>query len=481
MNIQNNKIWISIIFVVDMILTAVGFILGGIMSGVPVDFSGGSGKYIVLFDVLLVFFFAMYDLYKTKSDEVFNACVSTTFSSLFAGISTFLIAFALKWKMFSIFVWIIELITIWILLLVWRTIVALLIKRYGPKKKCMIIENMNNNSRLARKLKYSTSAGRESTYFMVDEENEEEIEILLNEKMADFDLVFISPAISSDITQRIMCRAFILGKEVGVLADLDSISTFHGTIYQVDDTPVLEKKCANMSRFQRFVKRAIDIVFSLVLCTLCIPIFIACAVLIKLDSKGPVFYKQERYTRHKKVFNVYKFRTMVADAEKEGAQLATENDPRITKIGRFLRATRLDELPQLFNILSGSMSVVGPRPERPVFADEFSKMVRDYDMRYLVKAGLTGYAQIYGKYNTRVSDKILMDMIYIINYSLLLDVKIILLTGKTMFVKSATEGVDEEKDKELLAEENEEKRREETVKNIIGGIKDDSNSHHTRV
>ncbi|MBR0303862.1 MAG: sugar transferase, partial [Clostridia bacterium] len=147
------------------------------------------------------------------------------------------------------------------------------------------------------------------------------------------------------------------------------------------------------------------------------------------------------------------------------------NDPRITRVGKILRALRIDELPQIFNILGGSMSVVGPRPERPIFAEEFSKNVKDYDIRFSVKAGLTGYAQIYGKYNTRVSDKILMDIIYILNYSILLDIKIILLTGKTMFTKSATEGFDEEKDREMISEENEIRRREETVKDIEGAAK----------
>ena len=159
---------------------------------------------------------------------------------------------------------------------------------------------------------------------------------------------------------------------------------------------------------------------------------------------------------------------MYTDAEKNGAQLATEDDPRITRVGKFLRATRLDELPQLYNILFGHMSVVGPRPERPIFADRFSEDVGNYDTRYFVKAGLTGYAQVYGKYNTRASDKILMDLIYITNYSFLLDIKLIILTTKTMFVKSATEGLNEENDKMLSSEEKEEQRRAETVKILRG-------------
>ena len=454
-------------FVGDLLLTASGFYTAGLILGDSAVIGGNANKYLLVFFIILVFFFTMYDLYKVKTDEIFNAGVSTTFSVLFAGVLTFIVSYVLKWNLLSPMVWYIQISVLWVLLIVWRTITAILVKNYGPKKRCLIIENMKSTSRLARKLKYASNAGRETTYYMINEESPIEVDSIVNEKINDYDMIFISPSISSNVSQRIMSRAFILGKEVGVLANLDSVSTFHGTICQIDDTPVIEKSGAHMNTFQRVVKRAFDILFAVILLIIASPVFAVCAVLIKLDSKGPVFYKQERYTIHKKRFFVYKFRTMVADAEKNGAQFAAENDPRITKVGKVLRALRLDELPQLFNILSGSMSVVGPRPERPVFADDFSAHVRDYDMRFCVKAGLTGYAQIYGKYNTRVSDKILMDIIYIVNYSLLLDIKIILLTGKTMFMKSATEGFDEEKDREMSSGDKEKERREETVKDVM--------------
>ena len=136
---------------------------------------------------------------------------------------------------------------------------------------------------------------------------------------------------------------------------------------------------------------------------------------------------------------------MVQDAERvTGATLALEDDPRITRVGKVLRRLRLDELPQFLNILGGSMSIVGPRPERPVFVEQFIKEIQDYDKRYIVKAGLTGYAQIYGKYDTKPSDKLLFDLIYINQYSLLLDIKLILLTVKIMFVKESSAGVKED-------------------------------------
>ena len=146
-------------------------------------------------------------------------------------------------------------------------------------------------------------------------------------------------------------------------------------------------------------------------------------------------------------FEIYKFRTMVQNAEKlSGARLASEHDPRILPVGRLLRATRLDELPQIYNILKGEMSVVGPRPERPELAAEIIKEIPEFSYRLKVKAGLTGYAQIYGKYNTTFYDKLKMDLMYIRNYSLLLDLKLILMTPKILLMKESTEGVADEKE-----------------------------------
>ena len=136
---------------------------------------------------------------------------------------------------------------------------------------------------------------------------------------------------------------------------------------------------------------------------------------IKLEDGGPVFYRQERVTRYGKSFSMLKFRSMVTDAEKDGPQLASRNDSRITRTGKILRNLHLDELPQLFNVLSGEMSMVGPRPERQEFIETYSKIIPEFRERLRVKGGLTGYAQIYGKYSTGPEDKIKYDLIYIYN------------------------------------------------------------------
>lgn len=209
------------------------------------------------------------------------------------------------------------------------------------------------------------------------------------------------------------------------------------------DTPLLLVKGRGLNPAQKAIKR----VFDIILCILAlIPgtlIMAGVAICIKLEDHGPVFYRQERVTENGKVFNILKFRSMIVDAEKDGRSIpATEHDPRITKVGKVIRATRLDELPQIFNILVGDISWVGPRPERVQHMEEYSEDIPEFILRTKVKGGLTGYAQIYGKYNTSAYDKLRLDLLYIENYSFLLDLKLILMTIQIMLKKESTEGFD---------------------------------------
>ena len=211
------------------------------------------------------------------------------------------------------------------------------------------------------------------------------------------------------------------------------------------DTPFLLSRGYTLSADQRFVKRALDIVLSLLLLILASPIMLCAMIAIKLDDGGDIFYRQVRSTRYEKHFTIYKFRSMVMDAEKDGeARLARENDERITRVGRFIRAARIDELPQLINILKGDMSFVGPRPERPEIMEEYCKSMPEFPFRNRVKAGLTGFAQIYGKYNTTPYDKLKLDLFYIANYSFWTDIKLILMTVKTLLRPDSTQGVEED-------------------------------------
>ncbi len=210
------------------------------------------------------------------------------------------------------------------------------------------------------------------------------------------------------------------------------------------DTPLLLCRNDGLSFDQRFVKRLIDILLSLIMLIIASPIMLVTALAIKLYDGGPVFYSQDRLTKGGKIFKVHKFRSMILNAEKHGAQLAGKHDPRITPIGRVIRKVRIDELPQLINILSGDMSFVGPRPERPELAEKYERTMPEFSYRLKVKAGLTGYAQVMGKYNTTPYDKLKLDLMYIERQSVALDLRLILMTVKTCFVPDATEGVDDD-------------------------------------
>ena len=194
-----------------------------------------------------------------------------------------------------------------------------------------------------------------------------------------------------------------------------------------------------------FIKRLLDIVISAVALVVLSPIFLITAIAIKATDHGPVFYKQIRLTKDGKEFGILKFRSMRVDAEKDGvARLSSgDHDDRITPVGKVIRACRIDELPQLLNILKGELSIVGPRPERPEIAAQYCKEMPEFSLRLQAKAGLTGYAQIYGKYNTTPYDKLVMDLMYIAHPSIVEDLKIMFATVKILFMPESTEGVAE--------------------------------------
>ena len=209
------------------------------------------------------------------------------------------------------------------------------------------------------------------------------------------------------------------------------------------DTPLLMSRNMGLSIYQRAAKRVMDMVISGIGIVITSPIMLIIALAVKLYDRGPVFYFQERLTVGGRSFMICKFRSMCVDSEKNGARLASKHDSRITPVGKVLRNLHLDELPQLFNVFKGDMSLVGPRPERKTIMREYEKELPEFYYRLKVKAGLTGYAQVYGKYNTTPYDKLKLDLFYIENYSFLLDIKLIFMTVKIFFQKEVSEGVDD--------------------------------------
>lgn len=211
---------------------------------------------------------------------------------------------------------------------------------------------------------------------------------------------------------------------------------------QIDNLPVMHLRQSGPSVWYLMIKRAMDIVLSLLALIVFSPFMIPTAIAIKLYDGGPVLYKQVRLTKNGRQFHVYKFRSMRVDAEKDGiARLASQGDDRITPVGKIIRALRIDEMPQLLCILRGTMTIVGPRPERPEIARQYEATMPEFALRLQAKAGLTGLAQVYGKYNTTPYNKLQMDLQYIGSMSLITDIKIILATVKILFMPESTEGV----------------------------------------
>ncbi len=256
-----------------------------------------------------------------------------------------------------------------------------------------------------------------------------------------YDAVVIC-GIDKNVQKKIISYCYAHEKRTYLLPDITDIIINNSYSVQISDSPVIVSRNRGLTPDQLAAKRLLDIFISAIGLILASPFMLFCAIAIKLDDGGPIFFKQNRITKNGKIFNILKFRSMIVDADKDGGKKAENNDSRITRVGKIIRACRVDELPQLINVLRGDMSIVGPRPERIENVYEYSQRFPEFELRHRVKAGLTGFAQLYGKYNTTPEDKLYMDLMYIETYSLLTDIKLIILTIKVLFMKESTEGFD---------------------------------------
>lgn len=243
--------------------------------------------------------------------------------------------------------------------------------------------------------------------------------------------------------RNIILKFCMAGKiECCSIPKISDIYIQNAKILQLNDKLLLQYPPLSLDTGRAAAKRCMDVVVALLMMVCFSPIMLIIAIAIKLEDGGPVIYTQDRVTLNGRPFLMYKFRSMYVDAEKDGARLAKKNDDRITRVGRVIRNLHFDELPQLVNVLRGEMSLVGPRPERQEFIDEYSRHIPEFPERLKVKSGLTGYAQVYGRYNSEPEDKIKYDLYYIYNYSFWLDLKLLILTVRILFQKENTEGVD---------------------------------------
>ena len=258
---------------------------------------------------------------------------------------------------------------------------------------------------------------------------------------AKVDVILMCPEMRHRNKIKIINYCQKYGKQPLIIPNTFEIFCSGAKLDKIDDIPVFRLQSLHPSVESRLLKRLLDVAVSGIGFICALPFMIGTALAIKITDPGPIIYSQIRTGKDGREFKVYKFRTMKVDAEKySGPMLAQENDPRITPTGRFLRAVRLDELPQIWNVLAGDMSIVGPRPERPFFVEKFTAETPEYAYRHNVKPGITGLAQVYGKYNTTPLDKLVYDLMYIQRCNIITDLIIIIQTVKVLFTKSATEG-----------------------------------------
>jgi exopolysaccharide biosynthesis polyprenyl glycosylphosphotransferase len=305
-----------------------------------------------------------------------------------------------------------------------------------PPRKMLLISGKRSDYHLVEKIN-----SREDKYVICQIMNIEQGLSALQQEILNYDGVIIGD-ISSHERNLLLKHCFANSIRTYNVPKISDILLKSSVELNLFDSPLYLSRNEGMTIEQQFFKRVVDVIGSLAGIVVSSPLFIVIGLSIKLTDRGSIFFKQTRLTKDDQVFEIYKFRTMIQNAEKDdGPRLAAEGDSRILPVGHLLRRTRLDELPQLFNILKGEMSFVGPRPERPELAEEIIREIPEFSYRTKVKAGLTGYAQIYGKYNTTSYDKLKLDLTYIRNYSFLLDLKLILMTPKIMFMKESAEGI----------------------------------------
>lgn len=365
-----------------------------------------------------------------KSEIIFYEAVALVFTNAIAYVQICLIEAVIANIIGMLYIMLFEALT----LILWIYLSFSVVHALNPPEKMLIVYG----SHLATEIVYKMSK-LEERYVISESANVDEGYDTITEKIDRFDSIIICD-VPARLRNDLLKYSYQQNKSIYVVPKISDIVIRSASDITYFDSPIIKCSATGLTFEQRFFKRMIDVIGSSLGLLLTSPLFLLVALSIKLTDGGPVFYKQRRCSKDLKPFDILKFRSMVVDAEKNGPQPAVDNDKRITKVGKVIRALRIDELPQLLNILKGDMSIVGPRPERIEHVEKYSEEIPEFVCRYKVKGGLTGYAQVFGKYNTSAYNKLKMDLIYIQNYSLALDFKLILMTVKILFKKESTEG-----------------------------------------
>lgn len=391
--------------------------------------------------LLEIIFFHIYGLFSLSEKSFKDSIYSLALSIILINTLTWFITLFDRNFIYARNIFLILAIYQYFILSIWIIFSWKVQEKLSPIKNLMIIGGKDEVENIIEKLTKEKNNNINIKYICNNIE-------VLEDYIDEVDEIVVCSNTLDEHKEFIINQSISYNKEVYIVPKIYDIAMTNSRLKEFDDMPVLKIDTLSIPFGKRIVKRLCDIIISSIFIIVLSPIMLIVSIIIKNYDKGPILYKQERVTNGNREFKVYKFRTMVVDAEKmTGPVLATDKDPRITPVGRVLRSTRLDELPQLFNVLKGDMSIVGPRPERAYFIKEFTKEMPEFKYRTAVKAGITGLAQVLGKYTTTPEDKLRYDLMYIKNYSLFLDFKILVQTLKVIFIKESSQGVVKDKEK----------------------------------
>lgn len=403
----------------------------------------GNWAVVGVFFVLYAVFTQLYGGFQIKTSRASELFYSLFIGSVFPAVIIYFVICLLSYRIANP----LPLLLSWgaglLVSLTWARLAVLVNDSlFPPQHTCVIYGNEDayrvvaNLQKLEWKFKF--------TSIMQVSENRDNLDEIL-EAAQNAEAVFIC-GLPSSVRNRIL--KFCIDKDIHayIRPNIGDILISGASRFHLANTPLLHCSRNRSSYWYRLVSRTMDVIFSGLALIVASPVMLVTALAIRSYDGGPALYKQVRLTENGRPFRILKFRSMRVDAEKDGvARLASEHDDRITPVGHVIRKFRLDELPQLINILRGDMAIVGPRPERPEIAAQYEEDMPEFRLRLQVKAGLTGYAQVYGKYNTEPYGKLEMDLLYIANRSILQDLRLMFATIKILFQSESTEGVEEGK------------------------------------
>ncbi|MBO5166175.1 MAG: sugar transferase [Lachnospiraceae bacterium] len=410
---------------------------------------------IAIYGVLLFFFSNMYGGMRIGYLKNLEVIFSQLLATLLVNVITYGQISLMMLKLYDVRVYLGMMLIQFVWIIIWINISSLIYKNVFPPRQLLLVHGDRPIDDILAKFAKRKDKFEVSKCMHINTG----VEKIEEEVMERYDAVVLWDISEAD---RNRLLKYCYGKSIRtyIMPKIPDVIVKGAEELHLFDTPLLLTREYVLTIEQRFAKRFIDLFCALILFIIASPFMLLTAIAVKLYDRGPVLYKQVRCTTDGKEFNILKFRSMRVDAEKDGvARLASKNDSRITPIGKFIRKVRLDELPQLINIIRGDMSFIGPRPERPEIIAQYMEIMPEFAYRMKVKAGLAGYAQVYGKYNTTPYDKLKLDLAYIENYSVWLDLKLMLLTVKVLLWPDSTEGVETNqitalKAEKQLAEEN---------------------------